>query len=138
MSFLSLSDLDLRPKWCDRPADLIPVTAARELIPSRKKNRRLDVGTLYRWVQRGYLRGVEVVGGRETLQAEPLRGLRGYKTLLFENNTNMPYAVAATAWGHLIGCNTFNDHVFDALRAFRLKYIDKTVEAPLQPPNNTG
>jgi uncharacterized protein DUF3105 len=74
----------------------------------------------------------------ETLQAEPLHGLPGYKTLLFQNNTNMPYAVAATSWGHLIGCNTFNDRVFDAIRAFRLKYIDTAPEAQVQPPNNTG
>ena len=28
----------------------------------------------------------------------------GYHMLLFENATQMPYAVAATAWGHLLGC----------------------------------
>jgi len=52
----------------------------------------------------------------------------GYHMLLFENGTNMPYAVAATAWGHLLGCPTMNDKVFDALRTFREAHIDKGPE----------
>jgi hypothetical protein len=52
----------------------------------------------------------------------------GYHMLLFQNTTRMPYAVAATAWGHLLGCKTMNDHVFDAIRAFRTSYIDKGPE----------
>jgi hypothetical protein len=52
----------------------------------------------------------------------------GYHMLLFENTTNMPFAVAATAWGHSVGCPTMNDKVFDVLRAFREKYIDKGPE----------
>jgi hypothetical protein len=47
--------------------------------------------------------------------------------LLFQNPTNMPYDVAATAWGHVIGCRTFSPAAFDALRAFRLAY---TLKAP--------
>jgi hypothetical protein len=64
----------------------------------------------------------------ETLASEELNGLAGYKTLLFQNNTDMPYAVAATAWGHAITCDTFTDATFDALRAFRIQYIDKGPE----------
>jgi len=52
----------------------------------------------------------------------------GYHILLFENATKMPYEVAATAWGHLLGCPTMNDKVFDALRAFRKDYVDKGPE----------
>jgi hypothetical protein len=52
----------------------------------------------------------------------------GYHMLLFENATNMPYAVAATAWTHLLGCPTMNDKVFDAIRTFRARYIDKGPE----------
>jgi hypothetical protein len=52
----------------------------------------------------------------------------GYHMLLFENGTDMPYAVAATAWGHLLGCPTMNDKVFDAIRAFRANYVDKGPE----------
>jgi hypothetical protein len=70
-----------------------------------------------------------------TLYNEPLSGLNGYKTLLFQNNTNMPYAVAATSWGQMLGCPTFNDKVFDAVRDFRAKYVDKGRE--IFPPNNT-
>ena len=40
----------------------------------------------------------------------------------------MPYEVAATAWGHLLGCPKMNDEVFDALRAFRKDYVDKGPE----------
>jgi len=58
--------------------------------------------------------------------ADELEG--GYHLLLFENGTEMPFAVAATAWGHLLGCPGMNDRVFDALRAFRNTYIDKGPE----------
>jgi hypothetical protein len=53
---------------------------------------------------------------------------QGYHMLLFQNTTKMPYAVAATAWGHLLGCPTMNDRVFDAIRTFRAAYIDKGPE----------
>ena len=53
---------------------------------------------------------------------------RGYHILLFENATKMPYQVAATAWGHLLGCPKMNERVFDALRAFRKNYVDKGPE----------
>jgi hypothetical protein len=52
----------------------------------------------------------------------------GYHMLLFENTTNMSYAVAATAWGHSVTCPAMNDKVFDALRAFRAAYINKGPE----------
>ena len=56
-------------------------------------------------------------------------GAPGYKTLLFQNNTNMPFAIAATAWGQLLGCPAFNPKIFDALRDFRLAYLDKGPES---------
>jgi hypothetical protein len=52
----------------------------------------------------------------------------GYHMLLFENTTDMKYAVAATAWGHSLTCPTMNDKVFDAIRAFREAYINKGPE----------
>jgi len=52
----------------------------------------------------------------------------GYHMLLFENTTNMSYAVAATAWGHSVTCPTMNDKVFDALRTFRTSFINKGPE----------
>jgi uncharacterized protein DUF3105 len=52
----------------------------------------------------------------------------GYHMLMFENTTGMQAAVAATAWGHSVTCPTMNDKVFDALRTFRARYIDKGPE----------
>ena len=52
----------------------------------------------------------------------------GYHMLLFENTTDMPSAVAATAWGHSVTCPAMNDKVFDALRAFRTSFINKGPE----------
>ena len=52
----------------------------------------------------------------------------GYHMLLFENTTGMPSAVAATAWGHSLTCPEMNDKVFDAIRTFRARYIDKGPE----------
>jgi hypothetical protein len=52
----------------------------------------------------------------------------GHHLLLFENGTKMPFAVAATAWDHQLGCKTMNPKVFDAIRAFRAEYIDKGPE----------
>jgi hypothetical protein len=51
----------------------------------------------------------------------------GRFALLFENNTKMPYAVAATAWGHLLGCRSAGPRMFDAIRTFRTRY---TLQAP--------
>jgi hypothetical protein len=65
------------------------------------------------------------VQGLEALLAEQDDG---YHMLLFQNTTQMPYAVAATAWGQLLGCKTMNDKVYDALRTFRERYIDKGPE----------
>jgi hypothetical protein len=59
---------------------------------------------------------------------EPNKGSAGYHELLFQNNTNMPYEVAATAWTHLIGCKTVTPKTWDALRAFRDRFTDKGPE----------
>jgi hypothetical protein len=53
----------------------------------------------------------------------------GYHMLLFQNTTGMKYQVAATAWGQLLGCPQMNTKVFDAVRTFRERYIDKGPEA---------
>jgi hypothetical protein len=52
----------------------------------------------------------------------------GYHMLLFENTTGMDAAVAATAWTHSLTCPKMNDKVFDAIRTFRSRYIDKGPE----------
>lgn len=53
---------------------------------------------------------------------------QGYHMLLYPNQTKMPYAVAATAWTHGLTCEQMNDKTFDALRAFRDRYLDKGPE----------
>ena len=47
---------------------------------------------------------------------------------MYENVTDMPYEVAATAWTQLLGCKTLNDRTFDALRAFGDRYVDEGPE----------
>ncbi len=64
----------------------------------------------------------------ETLGSESYKGTPGYQIMVFENNTKMPYQVAAVAWTHILGCKTMNNGVFDAIRAFREQYTDKAPE----------
>ena len=60
-----------------------------------------------------------------------------YQLLLTPDDT-MPYQVATTAWnrepepngtGRLLGCNTFDDKVFDAIRAFKDEHRSNGPEA---------
>jgi hypothetical protein len=64
----------------------------------------------------------------KTLYDEGYQGTSGYHTLLFQNQTNMPYEVAATAWTQSLTCKTANPKIFDAIRAFRDRFIDKGPE----------
>lgn len=64
----------------------------------------------------------------ETVGSEELNGSAAYHVLVFQNNTRMPFKVAAVAWGHILGCPSMNDKVFDAIRAFRKDYTDKGPE----------
>jgi Protein of unknown function (DUF3105) len=52
----------------------------------------------------------------------------GYHMLLYENTTGMDTAIAATAWTQSLTCPEMNDKVFDAIRTFRSRYIDKGPE----------
>jgi len=52
----------------------------------------------------------------------------GYHMLLYENTTGMKPQIAATAWTHSLSCPAMNDKVFDAIRTFRARYIDKGPE----------
>lgn len=70
----------------------------------------------------------------ESVVSEKFQDKAAYKTLLFENNTDMPYDVAVTAWGHIAGCKSLTDGVFDVIRDFRAKYVDKAPE--ILPPTN--
>lgn len=51
-----------------------------------------------------------------------------YHLILTENATDMPYAVAATAWNQAIGCKRMSNPVLDAVRAFRETYRDQGPE----------
>ena len=67
----------------------------------------------------------ETVDQLEALLAEQEDG---YHMFLYENTTDMDAAVAATAWTHSVTCPEMNDKVFDAIRTFRARYIDKGPE----------
>jgi hypothetical protein len=58
----------------------------------------------------------------------------GQYLLLYQNATNMPYDVAATAWGRDLVCPKFNDKVFDAIRAFRLRFTQMAPERSYLAP----
>lgn len=61
-------------------------------------------------------------------QLEALYDEDPHHILLFENSTGMDADVAVTAWGHGLLVPTWNEGVFDAVRAFREKYRDKGPE----------
>jgi hypothetical protein len=70
-----------------------------------------------------------VVGQLQTLFNEKVKGgPAGYHMVLLQNNTKMPYQVAAVAWRRYIGCNQVNDKTWDALRAFRDQFVDTAPE----------
>jgi hypothetical protein len=61
-----------------------------------------------------------------------------YQMLLVPNETDMPYAVAASAWnrepvpggaGRLLGCPRYDEGIFDAVRAFRDEHRSNGPEA---------
>jgi Protein of unknown function (DUF3105) len=65
----------------------------------------------------------------ETLFSEPMEGKpEGYKQILVER-PSLPGPVAASAWGQQLVCPKFNDQVFDAIRTFRVAYVDKGPES---------
>jgi hypothetical protein len=68
------------------------------------------------------------IGQLQTLRDESLKGREGYHTLLFENQSGMKPAVAATAWTQSLTCDAINDKTWDALRAFREDFVDKGPE----------
>lgn len=51
-----------------------------------------------------------------------------YHMVITPNATDMPFEVAAAAWGHFLGCPEANEGVFDAIRAFKDEYRDQGPE----------
>jgi Protein of unknown function (DUF3105) len=91
-----------------------------------------DLGTLVHTLEHGRI-DVQYKPGTPAATIKQLTAWvksedRAYHMLLFENTTQMPYAVAATAWTHLIGCPRMNDKVIAALEHFRAQYIDQGPE----------
>lgn len=76
----------------------------------------------------------KLIAQLETLASEPLNGIDAYKVLLVQY-ADLDYAVAASAWGQLIGCKQPSDAMFDALRDFRVQYVDKGPETGIPPTN---
>ena len=70
----------------------------------------------------------------ETMVSEEVQGTPGFHTLLFENQSRMTAAVAATSWTRSLTCPSFNDKVFDAIRAFREKAIIGEWQADIPEP----
>jgi hypothetical protein len=64
----------------------------------------------------------------ETLLEFEVKGEPGYHALLYQNQTNMEPAIAATAWTKSLTCPRMNDQVFDAIRAFWRTNVDKGPE----------
>ena len=65
----------------------------------------------------------------EALFKENVKGSgNGYHSVLMQNNTKMPFQVAAVAWRHYMGCKTFTPKSVEALRTFRDELIDKGPE----------
>lgn len=63
-----------------------------------------------------------------TLAGEPVKGSPGYHMVLMENNSDMPYEVAALTWTRSLTCDEFTDETFDAIRVFRDEYVDQAPE----------
>lgn len=69
-----------------------------------------------------------VIGQMRSLFDEEFRGTGGYHQIVLKNDTNMEFAAAAVAWGNMIGCDEVTDATWDALRAFRDRFVDKGPE----------
>ena len=68
---------------------------------------------------------------QKLFDAKVLNSGSGYHSVLMQNNTKMPFAVAAVAWRHYIGCEKFSPAAIPAMNAFRELYVDT---APEQVP----
>lgn len=78
-----------------------------------------------------YKKGVDasVVTALTGLYEEDLAGSGGaYHSVLMQNNTEMPFQVAAVAWRHYMACREFTPKSIEALRVFRAELVDKAPE----------
>ncbi len=54
--------------------------------------------------------------------------------VMFQNDKSQ-WQVSVAAWGHYLGCKTYNDKVLDAIRAFRDKYRGNGPESVTSQPS---
>ena len=80
----------------------------------------LEHGRIVMWHRQGDRKVVEML--REIGDED------SSKMILTPNTTGMPYRVAASAWGHVLGCPSLNGNVAAAIRAFRDAYRGKGPE----------
>jgi len=70
-----------------------------------------------------------VVSQLQKLYEEDVKGSGGgYHSVLMQNNSKMPFQVAAVAWRHYVGCREFTPASIEAMRTFREEVIDKAPE----------
>jgi hypothetical protein len=90
------------------------------------------LGTLVHTLEHGRI-NIQYAPGTDADTIAKLTGLfeeldKGHHLLLYENGTGMPFAVAATAWNHMLGCPEVNDRIYDAIRAFTARFVDQGPE----------
>jgi hypothetical protein len=69
------------------------------------------------------------IGQLQNLYNEPvLDSANGYHSMLMQNNTDMPFKVAAVAWRHFVGCPELTTGSIEAMRVFRDVYVDQAPE----------
>ena len=106
------------PEWYDDGVYAPGTTAKLGMLVHTLEHGRINVQ---------YKKGTpaDVVGRLEALLAEQNEG---YHMLLYENTTGMAPQIAATAWTHTLSCPEMNEQVFDAIRTFKARYVDKGPE----------
>jgi hypothetical protein len=73
-----------------------------------------------------------VIDQLDSLVKEDVKGSGGgYHSVLMQNNSKMPFQVAAVAWRHYMACREFTPKSIEALRVFRTELVD---EAPEKQP----
>ena len=87
--------------------------------PLPKIVRSLELGRVVMWHKPGDEKVLRVL--REVGDSSP-------KHMLLVPKADLPYRVAVTAWGHVLGCQSLNGSTPAAVRAFRDAYRDKGPE----------
>jgi hypothetical protein len=91
-----------------------------------------SLGMLVHTLEHGRI-NIQYKEGTPAATVEELEALyasmnEGYHLMLYQNTTGMDAQVAATAWTQSLTCPEMNDEVFDAIRTFTQRYIDKGPE----------